>query len=283
MRSPARALLTAPLLAGLLALSARGAGGEEPLCQRWKVDVTCKVEPMRIALGEEFAATVTAKNAGDVALTDLTIQLRADAGGAPCIAGAGAGVKTLVPRLEPGESKQVSARFMPETVGSARVLGSARDSLGWAAGNCGCDVEITGYPGLSATIATRDAQGEPRVEYKPGETLTYVVEVKNHPADAFPSDLKVDLALPKEIEFVSGKADGDAKVTGSGRLASTAPFRLTADRPSARFEFTVKAVTASPGLRLKSHATVRTVTGVPLVSPVETTAIEEPPAPPDVK
>lgn len=247
----------------------------EPVCQRWKLDTVCTTSPAKIRLGEEFTATVTAKNAGDVALVDVTIQLRADAGGALCIAGPGADVKTLVPRMEPGESKQVTARFLPESVGTARVLGSARDALGWAAANCACAVEVEGYPGLTAAMATKDAKGEGRAAFKPGETIVFTVSVRNAPETAFPPDLQVDLALPKEMEFVSGDAGGTVPVTGRGRRAQTTAFRLTPDRPSLEATFTVKAIAASQGLRLRALATVSTATGVPLASLAERVSVED--------
>jgi hypothetical protein len=284
MGRPALPLVRRALLAGL-ALGAAAtagsgsAGAAEPVCRRWKLEVVCEVSPTRVSIGEEFSATVTARNAGDVALKDVTIQLRADAG-APCVAGAGSAVKTLVPTLEPGETKRATARFLPESVGQARVLGTARDLLGWAAGNCVCEVEIVGYPGLSASISTKDAKGEARTEYRPGERFTYVVEVKNDPAQPLPPDLKVELALPKEIEAVAIRSTAaSAKGTAAGRRAASGPFRLTGERSTAQFEFDVRALTASPGLKLKARAFVSTSSGVLLAGPVETTAIEAPPEP----
>jgi hypothetical protein len=277
MGRAARAILAAATLGGIL-LAGWPATADEPVCRRWKLEVTCEVKPARIALGEEFSATVTARNAGDVALRDVTVQLRADAG-APCVAGSGSAVRTLVPSLAPGESKQAVARFLPESVGTARVLGTGRDALGWAAGNCVCEVEIVGYPGISATLSTRDAKGESRTEYRPGERFTYVLEVRNDPAHPFPPDLRVELALPKEIEATGGISDAGAKVTASGRRAASAVFRLAADKPAARFEFGVRALAPSPGLKLKARGLVLTATGVVLAGPVETTAIEAPPEP----
>jgi hypothetical protein len=276
MRRSARALLA--LAAFGLAVAPPAAKAEEPVCRRWKLEVTCEVKPMRVSLGEEFAATVTVRNAGDVALSDVTVQLRADAG-APCVAGAGAAVQTLVPRLGPGESKQATARFLPESVGTARVLGTGRDALNWAAGNCVCEVEIVGYPGLSAALSTRDAKGAARSEYRPGETFTYVLEVRNDPAHPFPPDLRVELALPKEMEFATGTSDTAAKLSSTPRNAGSTAFRLAPDKASARFEFGVRAVAPSPGLKLKARGRVLTATGVALATPVETTAIEAPPEP----
>ncbi len=269
-----RTFATLALLAAASAGSSP-ARGAEPVCSRWKLEALCTTAPPRIRLGEEFSATVTARNAGDVALADVTIQLRADAGGALCIAGPSADVKALVPRLEPNESKQVTARFLPESVGTARVLGSARDALGWAAGNCACTVEVEGYPGFAATMATKDAKGEVRDAFKPGDSIVFAVAVKNAADAAFPPDLKVELALPKEMQFVSGTAAGDVSVTGKARHGVTAAFRLTPERPSFDVTFTVKALAASPGLRLRPHVTVSTVSGVPLADLSDRIAVEE--------
>jgi hypothetical protein len=230
-RRLARVVIALAALAAAASAGSPAAKAEEPSCRRWKLEVTCDVKPLRVALGEEFSATVTAKNAGDVALKDVTVQLRADAG-APCVAGSGSAVRTLVPHLAAGEEKQATARFLPESVGTARVLGTARDALGWAAGNCVCEVEIVGWPGLSSTLSTRDAKGEPRTEYRPGDRFTYVLEVKNDPAHPFPPDLRVELALPKEIEFTTGTSDTAAKLTSTARRASSTAFRLAPDRAS---------------------------------------------------
>src|SRR5262249_45367892 len=86
LRVPRPLVLAAASLAG--SAFARGARGDEPGCNRWDLEVVCTATPMKVAIGQEFAATATVKNTGDTALANVTLQLRGDQG-APCVSGPG--------------------------------------------------------------------------------------------------------------------------------------------------------------------------------------------------
>src|SRR5262245_35794047 len=125
------------------ALLPRAASAAEPGCNRWNLEVACKSNPSRILAGDPFTVTVTVRNSGDVALANVTIQLRGDLGAK---APADATLQSNVEKLEPGETRELSATFTCPTVGVTRVIGGARDALGWAASNCACTVDVIGLP-----------------------------------------------------------------------------------------------------------------------------------------
>lgn len=265
------------VLAATLALpfAGRAASAEDAGCNRWNIEVTCKTDVPRVILGDEFNATVTAHNNGDTALKNVTIKLRGDQG-APCVSGPGTGVTLTLETLEPGASKELTARFGPESVGLARVLGSARDSLGWAAGNCSCTVEVIGLPAITSNMRDQDLSGKDDGVFRVGNEFQYVVDVSNDGGTTATPDLKVVFSLPKEIEFVSGKGEGDVTITGSGQSATTSVFALASPNGKMHLVVRVKAVAASPapGGLVQTTASIQTVAGVTLAVENESTTVK---------
>jgi hypothetical protein len=270
----ARLLLAAlatlvPAAAGLSPTGAADAGK----CQRWNVEVSCSVSRPAVVIGEDFTATVVAKNTGDSALSNVTLRVRADQG-APCAAGAGASTSILVDKFEAGESKTLTARFVTEGIGTARILGSARDSLGWASGNCACTVDVYGLPAVQTDMADKDITGAEKGIFKVGEEFLYVLTVENDQGSSATPELKVVISLPKELEFVSGTSDAKVTVTGSGQAAETSGFALVPPNQKVTISLRVRALAAPPSQLVKVKAVVQTAGGIALATEVESTTIQ---------
>ena len=267
------------LLAALATLAPAAAGfaptgaADTPKCQRWNIEVSCSVSRPAVVIGEDFTATVVAKNTGDSTLSNVTLRVRADQG-APCAAGAGASTSILVEKFEPGESKTLTARFVSEGIGTARILGSARDSLGWASGNCACIVDIYGLPAVQTEMADKDVAGAEKGIFRVGEEFLYLLTIQNDEGSSVTPELKVTFTLPKELEFVSGKSDAKVTVTGAGQAAETSGFALVPPNEKVTIELRVRAISAPPSTLVKVKAIVSTAGGVALATEVESTTIQ---------
>ena len=270
-RAPRSLALVAAFVAG--AATCRATRADEPVCNRWDLEVVCTATPMKVTVGQEFSATATVKNTGDTALANVTLQLRGDQG-APCVSGPGPVLRLVIEKLEPGDSKQVSGRFLPESMGNARILGSARDSLGWAAANCACTVQVLGLPALHSDMTDKDLAGAEKGVFAVGESFLYVLDVSNDQGTEVTPDLKVLFSLPKELVFVSATANGGVKVTGSGQSASTNVFVLAPPNGKLHVELTVKVVGKPPGELVKARASIQTATGVELSGETESTTVK---------
>lgn len=257
---------------GLAFVPFRAAGAEEPRCLKWVVDVECTTSAPRVIVGEEFTATVTAKNLGNAALANVTLRLRGDQG-APCVSGPSAGVTVLVEKLEPGEHKELSARFRAETIGLARVLGSARDSLGWSSGSCACSVEVVGLMAIQTQMTDKAVDGAERGIFRVGEEFLYVLTVENDAGTSATSDIEAVFALPNELEFVSGTGDAGITVTGAGQAAKSSPFVLGLPSQKITLVFRVKVLAAPLSQFVKARATIQTTGGVMLASDTESTTV----------
>lgn len=262
-----------PVVLGLLGVAAaRPSTGAEPSCNRWDLEVTCVTNPSRVIVTDPFTATVTVRNAGDVALTNVTIQLRGDLG-AHVPAGQPAQPSSVIEKLEPGETKSLSATFQSDTVGTTRIIGGARDALGWAAANCACTVDVIGLPAIQSEMTDKDLQGSEKGIFPVGETFLYVLDVQNDAGTTVTPDLKVAFALPKELEFVAGKGDGNVTVSGQGQAAESSVFTLTPNQ-SVRFTLTVKAIAAPPSNLVQTRASILTTSGVEVAEETESTTIK---------
>jgi len=244
----------------------------EQVCQKWDLDVSCKATPGRVTIGDPFTATVSVKNTGDVPLAKVTIQIRGDLG-AHVPAGQPSPVSTTIERLEPGETKELSGTFLCDTGGVCRILGGARDLIGWAAANCACTVEVVGLPAIGSSMTDQDTKGVDKGVFLVGEENQYLLEVKNDGGSSVTPDLKVVFSLPKELEFVGGEATRDVKVTGQGQSAETSGFALAPDE-TLRIVIRVKALAVPPSNLVQARAVIQTTGGVPLADESESTTIK---------
>ncbi len=258
-----------PCATGVLTAHAADA----PTCQRWNIEVSCSVSSPAVVIGEEFTASVVAKNSGDTALSNVTLRIRADQG-APCVSESGASTSILIEKFEPGESKTLTAKFLTEGMGVARILGAAKDSLGWASGNCACTVEVAGLPAIQTEMSDKDTAGAEKGVFRIGEEFVYVLVVQNDEGTTVTPDLKVTFTLPKELEFVSGKSNSKVTVTGAGQTAESTTFTLTPPHQKVTFELRVKAVSAPASQLVKVRAVIQTPGGVALATEVESTTVQ---------
>lgn len=266
----ARILLASlALVAGVSA--ARVAGSAEPGCNKWDLEVSCRTDPSRVIVTDPFTATVTVRNAGDVALANVTVQLRGDLN-AKVQAGA-ATPSLMIEKLEPGETKELSAVFVCDVVGMTRVIGGARDALGWAASNCACTVDVIGLPAIQSEMTDKDIGGKEKGIFVVGETFTYALQVQNDAGTTVTPDLKVVYTLPKELEFVSGTADNNVTVTGSGQAAESSTFVL-APNQTLTLTITVKVLTAPPSNLVQARASIQTTGGVEVAQETESTTVK---------
>jgi uncharacterized repeat protein (TIGR01451 family) len=277
MSSIRRLLVASALAAVPFAGAVRLAHSAEPVCNKWDLEVSCETNPNRVIVTDPFKGTVTVKNTGDKALANVTISLRGDLG-ARCVDGNQTEVKTLVEKLEPGETKQLSATFASDTVGVARVIGGARDALGWAAANCACTVDIIGLPAVQSDMADVDMTGnDKKGVFVVGDQFQYVLNVVNDGGTTVTPDLHVEFTLPKELEFVSGKAGDGQTVTGSGQAAQTSPFVLAPDK-GLKFEIVVKVIGAPATNLVQTKASILTDKGVEVAQETESTTLKLAPA-----
>jgi hypothetical protein len=265
-----------PVLAALslaLACSAPRADAAEPACNRWDLDATCKTSVSRVGAGESFSATMTVKNSGDVALVNVVLLLRGDLGAKPT-GDTPSPLQTVVERLEPGDSKEISGTFASDQVGVARIIGSTRDAIGWAAAGCACTVDVLGLPAIQSEIDDRPlAEGAVDVgTFYVGDTFRYVLTVGDDGGSAQTPDLKVVFTLPKELEFVSGTGEKGVTISGEGQSASTSPFSL-APKETLKIELRVKVLASPPSNFVQTRASIQTVTGIELEQKTESTTL----------
>jgi hypothetical protein len=204
----------------------------------------------------------------------VTLDLRGDLGaktqdGKPA-------PKIVIPKLEVGESQEISAVFVCDTVGITRVLGGARDSLGWAAANCACTVDVIGLPAVQSEMSDKDMDGKEKGIFVVGESYQYVLEIQNDAGTTVTPDLKVDFTLPPELQFVSGTGDHEIKVTGEGQAASTSGFVL-APNDRAKVSIVVKVVGAPDKNLTKVQASIKTAGGVEIAEESESTTLKHAP------
>ncbi len=272
MVHPRRLLVALSLAAIPCASALRSARAADPECNRWDMEVVCETQPSKVIVGDPFKATVTVKNTGDKELANVTLSLRGDLG-ARCVDGGQTEVKTLIEKLAAGESKSLSGTFVSDTVGNARVIGGARDALGWAAANCACIVDIVGLPAIQSEMVDKDSAGNEKGIFVVGESFIYVLTVENDVGSTVTPDLKVVFTLPAELEFVSGKMDSEGTVTGSGQSATTSGFVLAPNKTQ-RVELMVKAVAAPPSNLVQTRASIQTVSGVEVAEETESTTLK---------
>src|SRR5688572_358469 len=267
--------LLAPL-ALLGAVAATPVVGDEPGCNRWDIEVTCRTEPNRVIVSDPFTATVTVRNNGDNALQNVKVTLTGDLGahvppGHPA-------PQLLIETLAPGESKDLAASFICDSVNMTRIVAFARDAKNWAAGSCQCTVDVIGLPAIQSEMTDKDRQGTEKGIFTVGETFLYVLDVQNDAGTTITPDLKVVFSLPKELEFVSGAGDAGVTVTGAGQAAETGTFTLTPNR-STKITLTVKAIAAPTSNLVQARASIQTTGGVELAEETESTTVKEPGGP----
>lgn len=233
-------------------------GEEDNDCHRLDMEVICTVAPSKVVLvGDPFEVTATVRNTGDLALSNVTLALRGSDGVTQV---GNEDLQILIPRLEPGESRQLKRRFVSDSVGERRVSASAREERGWAAAGCYCGVLIKGLPAIQLEMIDIDINRQPKGIFEEGESFIYILKVENDVGTALTPDLKVVWTLPESLEFVSGTGDRGATISGSGRAAESSSFVLRPNQVQ-NFELVVKCVQVPPRNLTQARAAVVTATG----------------------
>jgi hypothetical protein len=245
-------------LVGLALVTASPVVGEDNDCHRLGMEVTCTVEPSKVVLvGDPFEVTATVRNTGNIALANVTFAL---AGGDGILHVGGDDLRVQIPKLDAGETRQLSARFMSDGVGERRVNASAREERGWAAAGCICGVLIRGLPALQLEMIDVDAARQPKGIFEEGEEFIYILKVENDVGTANTAELKIVWELPPELEFVSGAGDRGAIVTGSGRSAESSNFELAPNQVQ-NFDLVVRVKSVPANNLVQARAAVVTSSG----------------------
>jgi hypothetical protein len=231
---------------------------EDNDCKRLDMEVICTVSPSNVVLvGDPFEVTATVRNTGDVALSNVTLALRGSDGVTQV---GNDDLQITIPRLEPGDERQLKRRFVSDSVGERRVSASAREERGWAAAGCYCGVLIKGLPAIQLEMIDVDINRQPKGIFEQGESFIYILKVENDVGTALTPDLKVVWSLPETLEFVSGTGDRGATISGSGRNAESSSFVLRPNQVQ-NFELVVKCVQVPPRNLTQARAAVVTSSG----------------------
>lgn len=271
------ALALAALLGLTLATAAplvgEDVGAQDNDCHRLGMEVTCTVEPSKVILvGDPFEVTATVRNTGNIALANVTFAL---AGGEGIMHVGGDDLRAQIPKLEAGETRQITSRFMSDGVGERRVNASAREERGWAAAGCICGVLIKGLPALQVEMVDVDSARQPKGIFDEGEEFIYILQVENDVGTANTPELKVVWELPPELEFVSGTGDRGAIVTGSGRSAESSAFDLRPNQVQ-NFDVVVRVKSVPPTNLVQTRAAIVTAAGgQELATETESTTVKK--------
>ena len=263
-------------LAGVLALAvmlaALPAGAEEDGCHKLTMEVTCEVTPKdEVLVGDPFEVTATVRNTGSLALAEVTLALAGTSGISHV---GGDDLMVRIPKLAPGETRQLTSKFVSDGVGERRINASAREERGWAAAGCICVIEIRGLPALQLEMIDIDRNRQPKGIFEEDEEFIYILKVENDVGTALTPKLKIVWELPPQLEFVSGAGDRGTVVTGSGQTAESTEFEL---RPNdaQNFELVVRVLGVPPTNLLQSRAAVvSAVGGQELATETESTTIK---------
>jgi hypothetical protein len=245
-------------LLGMCFASPVGAEEADDDCHQLDMEVICTVSPSKVVLvGDPFEVTATVRNTGDMALSNVTLALRGSEGVTQV---GNEDLQLKIPVLEPGETRQLTRRFVSDSVGERRVSASAREERGWAAAGCYCGILIKGLPAIQLEMIDVDSNRQPKGIFEEGENFIYILKVENDVGTALTPDLKVVWNLPPELEFVSGAGDRGATISGSGRSAESSSFVLRPNQVQ-NFELVVRCVGVPPRNLVQARAAVVTSTG----------------------
>ncbi|MFV1958310.1 MAG: hypothetical protein ACC662_02735 [Planctomycetota bacterium] len=262
------------IFAGLFALAGFGSAlptqaGDDDICQRYDMEVTCSVSSPKVLVGDPFDATATVTNTGTIALNDVTFVLRGLQG---CSQVGDSDLMVKIDTLGVGESRDLTGTFVSNEVGQHRIDASAREEKGWASAGCVCGVLIEGLPAIQLEMIDVDIQREPAGIFEEGENFLYALDIENDVGTAITPDLQITWTLPPELEFVSGTGDRGVTITGSGQSAQSSAFVL-APNEQQRFELVVKVIGVPKNHLVQTRASVTTLGGVELATETESTTL----------
>ncbi|MFV1959494.1 MAG: COG1361 S-layer family protein, partial [Planctomycetota bacterium] len=134
-------------------------------------------------------------------------------------------------------------------------------------------LRVTGLPALQVEMVDKALDGTEAGVFRVGETFLYRVTVMNDIGTEATPGMIVTWRLPPELEFVSGRSDRQATVSGAGIQASSTPFALGL-RETITFDLQVRVLSAPPSGMVKTDAVVtRASDGVELSRETESTTL----------
>ncbi len=215
--------------------------------------VTCRLEmdltgPDQVYFNEPANFTLVVRNAGDGDAEGCVVRVTTGA----CL---GNIVRDFeVGPLGPGKSWTQDFSVNGTAVGSCEVQASS---------DCGarCQIRrdvslrVTGLPALQVEMVDKALDGSEQGVFRVGETFLYRLTVLNDIGTEVTPDLVVSWTLPPELEFVSGRSDKDAQVSGQGQTATSAAFSLGL-KELITFDITVRVLSAPPSSLVKTTAVV---------------------------
>jgi hypothetical protein len=201
---------------------ARAEEGDDPCLCRDMI-VSCTVAPKSTILGDPFEFCATVKSVGAVTLENVRLSIR----GCPRAKELdGEQMTVVIPSLAQGQEYTHCVKFVCQDVGECQLTAHAVDSTGIAAAGCVCTAVCRGLPALQLEMIDTALDGSPKGIFRLGEEFLYVLRVENDVGSALTPDLRVDWTLPPELEFVRGRGDGGATVSGSGQSCNSSMFVL---------------------------------------------------------
>lgn len=262
--------LSALLITATLAGSP--ATAEDDVCQCKDLIVRCRLVPQKAVLvGDEFCIEVEVENVNQLPLEDVQVRIR------PCEL-----VKTLdpkqlelrIPLLGVGKMQTLRACFQAQMPGECRISAHAKDKEWVTAAGCICTTVIKGLPAIQLEMIDLDRRGNAKGIFEVGEEFIYRCTVENDVGTSITPDLLVRWDLPPELEFVSGKGEGRATVSGSGQRAESSMFVLAPPKGMQTFELRVRVLSVPPRNLIQTRATVLSPGGQELALETESTTLK---------
>lgn len=129
--------------------------------------------------------------------------------------------------------------------------------------NCGArcqdrvdvQLDVTGLPALQVEMTDKGLDGSEEGIFRVGETFIYRMLVENDVGTEATPNMHVEWRLPPELEFVSGRSNREATVTGTDQLARSEPFGLKVNQVIT-FELQVRVLSAPNNGLVKTAAAV---------------------------
>ncbi len=125
---------------------------------------------------------------------------------------------------------------------------------------------------LQVEMQDRAESGAEAGQFSVGDIVRYDLVVANDEGSEGLDGLKVDFALPPELEFVKGGGYG-VTVSGSGQQATSASFDVPVGQ-SVTISVECRVLSAPPSSLVQTKATVRDATGTELAEETESTTLK---------
>ncbi len=255
----------------LAAVATPAAGADEDPCLCRDVVVTCTVKPKNVIIGDRFEFCATVKSVGAVTLENVRLSLRGcpNAKGEP-----NQKMTVIIPKLAKDETYTHCVKFSCSEVGECRLSAHAVDSTRIAAAGCVCSVVCRGLPALQLEMIDTALDRSAKGIFRLSEEFLYVLKVENDVGSALTPDLRVNWTLPPELEFVSGRGDNGATVSGSGQSANSSMFVLRPNQVQ-NFEIVCRVVKVPARNLVQTRAAVVTDAGsIELAIETESTTLK---------